>query len=102
MGRDAKELEHLIENVAVATVGDVMDLEDENRIFVKEGLRRLGNTENLGLRALIECTKLEREQIRAYHIGFILGPCLNASGRLDTAKRALKLLRARDQREAEI
>jgi single-stranded-DNA-specific exonuclease RecJ len=102
MGRDAKELEHLIENVAVATVGDVMDLEDENRIFVKEGLRRLGNTENLGLRALIECTKLEREQIRAYHIGFILGPCLNASGRLDTAKRALKLLRARDQREADV
>lgn len=102
MGRDAKELEHLIENVAVATVGDVMDLEDENRIFVKEGLRRLGNTENLGLRALIECTKLEREEIRAYHIGFILGPCLNASGRLDTAKRALKLLRARDQREADV
>lgn len=102
MGKDPKGLERLIENVAIATVGDVMDLEDENRIFVKEGLKMLGTTGNHGLRALMECTKLNRNQIQAYHVGFILGPCLNASGRLDTAKRALQLLRAKDQKEADI
>lgn len=101
MGRDIEVLKHLVENVAIATVGDVMDLEDENRIFVKEGLRMLGSTQNQGLKALIECTKLEKSQIRAYHIGFILGPCLNASGRLDTAKRALELLRAKDLKDAD-
>lgn len=101
MGRDIEALKHLIENVAIATVGDVMDLEDENRIFVKEGLRMLGSTQNQGLKALIECTKLDKDQIRAYHIGFILGPCLNASGRLDTAKRALELLRAKDRGDAD-
>ena len=101
MERDIEALKHLVENVAIATVGDVMDLEDENRIFVKEGLRMLGSTQNQGLKALIECTKLEKSQIRAYHIGFILGPCLNASGRLDTAKRALELLRAKDLKDAD-
>lgn len=102
MGRKKKEFDYLLENAAIATVGDVMDLEDENRIIVKEGLRRLGSTRNLGLRALIECTNLEKDRIRAYHIGFILGPCMNASGRLDTAKRALELLRAKSKREADI
>lgn len=102
MGKDPRDLERLIENVAIATVGDVMDLEDENRIFVKEGLKMLGTTGNHGLRALMECTKLNKNQIQAYHVGFILGPCLNASGRLDTAKRALQLLRAKDQKEADI
>lgn len=101
MERDIEALKHLVENVAIATVGDVMDLEDENRIFVKEGLRMLGSTQNQGLKALIECTKLDKAQIRAYHIGFILGPCLNASGRLDTAKRALELLRAKDLKNAD-
>lgn len=102
MGRKKKEFDYLLENAAIATVGDVMDLEDENRIIVKEGLKRLGATKNLGLRALIECTNLEKDRIRAYHIGFILGPCMNASGRLDTAKRALELLRAKSKREADI
>ncbi len=101
MERDIEALKYLVENVAIATVGDVMDLEDENRIFVKEGLRMLGSTQNQGLKALIECTKLDKSQIRAYHIGFILGPCLNASGRLDTAKRALELLRAKDLKDAD-
>ncbi len=101
MERDIEALKHLVENVAIATVGDVMDLEDENRIFVKEGLRMLESTQNQGLKALIECTKLDKAQIRAYHIGFILGPCLNASGRLDTAKRALELLRAKDLKDAD-
>ncbi len=102
MGKDADELDYLIENAAIATVGDVMDLCGENRIIVKEGLEMLGRTHNLGLRSLMECTKVERERIRAYHIGFVLGPCMNASGRLDTAKRALKLLGAEDKREADI
>lgn len=101
MGKNKKALGRLIENVAIATVGDVMDLEDENRIFVREGLRMLGTTDNPGLRALMECTKLDKDRIQAYHIGFILGPCLNASGRLDTAKRALGLLRARETKEAD-
>lgn len=102
MGRDIDELDYLIENVAIATVGDVMELSGENRIFVKEGLRMLGRTHSPGLRALIECTGIERDKIRAYHIGFILGPCMNATGRLDTAKRALSLLRAKNKKEADI
>lgn len=102
MGREAKSLEYLLENAAIATVGDVMDLTGENRIIVKEGLKRIGSTQNYGLRALIECTKLEKDRIRAYHIGFILGPCMNASGRLDTAKRALGLLRTKSKKEADM
>lgn len=102
MGREPQIFSYLLENAAIATVGDVMDLEDENRILVKEGLKRIGSTENLGLKALIECTKLEKDRIRAYHIGFILGPCMNASGRLDTAKRALALLRAKSKKEADV
>lgn len=101
MGREKEEFAYLLENAAIATVGDVMDLEDENRIIVKEGLRRLASTKNLGLRALIECTNLEKDRLRAYHIGFVLGPCMNASGRLDTAKRALALLRAKSKKEAD-
>ena len=101
-GKDACDVDYLIQNVAIATVGDVMDLVDENRIFVKEGLAMLSRTSNLGLRALIECTGLDRGNISAYHIGFILGPCLNASGRLDTAKRALALFRAETKKEADM
>ncbi len=99
-GRSVEEIRPLIENVAVATVGDVMDLTGENRIFVKEGLKRLRASSNLGLRALIQCTGIRKDYISAYHIGFILGPCLNAGGRLDTAKRALALLCAETEREA--
>lgn len=102
MGKDVGELDDLLENVAIATIGDVMDLVDENRIFVKEGLERVRRTKNLGLRALILCNQLEPYMINAYHIGFVLGPCLNASGRLDTAKRALSLFRAREKREADL
>ncbi len=102
MGRKKEEFEDLLENVAIATVGDVMDLTDENRIFVKEGLKRIGSTQNYGLRSLIECTNLDKDRIRAYHIGFILGPCMNASGRLDTAKRGLRLLRAKSKKEADV
>ena len=102
MGKDSADLDDLIANVAIATIGDVMDLEDENRIFVKEGLQMLRRTKNPGLKALIECTGIDKNSLNSYHIGFVLGPCINASGRLDTAKRALELLRAGTQKEADI
>lgn len=102
MGKESEDLDDLIENVAIATIGDVMDLVDENRIFVKEGLQMLRRTSNLGLEALIACTGLSGRPISAYHIGFVIGPCLNAGGRLDTAKRALALLTAKTKKEADI
>lgn len=101
-GQDVADLDYLLENVAIATVADVMDLTEENRILVKQGLEMLKRTSNLGLRALIQCIGLEGKKIQAYHIGFILAPCLNASGKLDTAKRALALLRAKTEREADM
>ena len=95
-----KELEDYYELAAIATVGDVMDLQGENRILVKEGLRRLKNTKNKGLQELIHANALEDARITAYHIGFVLGPCINASGRLDTAARSLALLNAQTKEEA--
>lgn len=102
MGRDSADLDYLMEEVAIATVGDVMDLTGENRIFVRQGLEMLQMTSNLGLRSLIECTGLGQKELNAYHIGFVLGPCLNASGRLDTAKHALALLEAKTKQEADM
>ena len=95
-----KELEDYYELAAIATVGDVMDLQGENRILVKEGLRRLKNTKNKGLQELIHANALKDARITAYHIGFVLGPCINASGRLDTAARSLALLNAQTKEEA--
>lgn len=89
-----------MENVAIATIGDVMDLTGENRIFVKQGLEMLKRTSNEGLKALMECTGVPVDSLNAYHIGFVIGPCINAGGRLDTAKRALNLLNAKTRREA--
>lgn len=100
MARDAEDMDYLMENVAIATVGDVMDLTGENRIFVKQGLEMLKRTNNEGLKALMACTQVPVERLNTYHIGFILGPCINASGRLDTAKRALELLNVKSKREA--
>ena len=100
MQRDPEDVDYLMENVAIATVGDVMDLIGENRIFVKQGLEMLKRTQNPGLKALIECTGIDVDRLNAYHIGFVIGPCINASGRLDTAKRALELLNARTRRDA--
>lgn len=91
----------MLEIAAIATVGDVMKLQGENRILVKEGLRRLGHTSNMGLRKLIEKNNLAADSITAYHIGFVIGPCLNAGGRLQTAKLALRLLLSRDEAEAD-
>lgn len=93
--------EEFLEIVAMATIGDVMDLQDENRIIVKEGLKRLRKTKNKGLRSLMAVCRIEPEMISSYHIGFIIGPCLNAGGRLDTAKRALALLQAEEKEEAD-
>ena len=102
MGKDAEDVDYLMENVAIATIGDVMDLVDENRIFVKQGLDMLKRTENLGLKALMGCTGVNVDKLSPYHIGFVIGPCMNASGRLDTAKRALELLEAKKVAEADL
>nr|WP_317331896.1 single-stranded-DNA-specific exonuclease RecJ [uncultured Romboutsia sp.] len=100
LGMDKKESYKLIEFVAIATVCDVVDLIDENRIFVKNGLSMLNNTENIGIKALKKASGLEDKEITAYHLGFVIGPCLNASGRLDSAKKGLELLLIEDDEEA--
>ena len=103
-GKSEQEVEHLqeslMENVAIATIGDVMDLVGENRVFVKRGLELLKTTKNEGLHALMQCTGVDTANLNTYHIGFVIGPCINAGGRLDTAKRALELLNASNRREA--
>ena len=103
-GKSEQEVEHLqerlMENVAIATIGDVMDLVGENRVFVKKGLELLKTTKNEGLHALMQCTGVDIANLNTYHIGFVIGPCINAGGRLDTAKRALELLNASNRREA--
>ena len=101
-GIDETKLKPLIEYAAIATVADVMDLEDENRILVKCGLEMLKHTNNKGLRAILEVNNLLDRDIKAYHIGFIIGPCFNAAGRLETVKAALDLLMCQDDREANI
>ncbi len=93
-------LEELLEIAAFATVCDLMELKDENRIIVKCGLENMKQSRNLGLKALIEVCGIEPEQLSSYHIGFVLGPCMNATGRLDTAKRALELLQSKSRAEA--
>ncbi len=95
-----EELYRLIEFVAIATVCDVVDLIDENRIFVKNGLKMINNTTNLGLKYLMKETKMDGKEISTYHLGFVIGPCINASGRLDSAKKGLKLLLSQDEEEA--
>ena len=102
MAPEVDLVDKMLPFAGIATIGDVMDLQDENRILVKEGLQRLHHTTNLGLQELIRVNNLEPENISPYHIGFILGPCLNASGRLDTAKRALQLLLADSREEAAV
>ncbi len=93
-------LDEFLQLAAVATVCDVMDLLDENRIIVKEGLKRIHKKPCMGLKALIEVNGIETGKLSAYHLGFVIGPCLNATGRLDTATRALELLAAHDTRTA--
>lgn len=100
-GVPKEELLQLVEYTAIATVADVMDLEDENRILVKYGLKLLEQTKNKGLRAILKVNDLLDKTISAYHIGFIIGPCFNAAGRLETVKAALDLLMCDNEAEAE-
>lgn len=100
-GVSREEWLELLEFAAIATVGDVMKLQDENRMIVKYGLKKLGHTKNLGLKKLAEKTNLDLNSITAYHIGFVIGPCLNAGGRLQTAKLALSMFLAKDEETAE-
>lgn len=97
---EKKEFYEFLEIAAIATVGDVMDLQGENRTIVKAGLKKLETTKNAGLKALIQANGLENGKISAYHVGFVLGPCINASGRLDTASRSLQLLCEKDPGKA--
>lgn len=96
LGIPLQKREELLEYVAVATVADVMELQGENRVLVKQGLKRLKNTSIVGLRALIEVQGLLNREIKAYHIGFVLGPCFNAAGRIDTVSKAFELLEEKD------
>ena len=100
LGIDSDEIWDFLELAAIATVGDVMDLQGENRIIVKEGLKKLPSTSYEGLKALIRVNNLEGAEITAYHVGFVIGPCINASGRLDTAARSLELLLADNLEDA--
>ncbi len=102
MGIPQKEAMDLLENVAFATVGDIMNLTGENRILVKEGLKRIHRTKNIGMRALILQCGLAEANVDAWHFGFVLGPCINATGRLDTANRALDLLFCKKSEEASL
>ena len=100
LGIDSDEIWDFLELAAIATVGDVMDLQGENRIIVKEGLKKLSSTSFEGLKALICVNNLEGAEITAYHVGFVIGPCINASGRLDTTARSLELLLADNMEDA--
>ncbi|MCI8860110.1 MAG: single-stranded-DNA-specific exonuclease RecJ [Lachnospiraceae bacterium] len=100
LGFSEEEALIYLENAAFATVGDVMELQGENRILVKEGIKALRQTKNYGIRALAARNQIPLNSIKSYHIGFVLGPCLNASGRLDTAKRALNMLLAENEYQA--
>lgn len=100
-GIPREEFLELAQFAAVATIGDIMDLTGENRILVRYGLKQLAETTNPGYRALLAVNGLEGKKLTAYHIGFVIGPCINASGRLDTAKRALELLNASSKDAAE-
>jgi single-stranded-DNA-specific exonuclease len=93
-------LEELLSYTAIATICDVMELVDENRIIVKHGLELLKKTKNKGLLALMDASSVNKEQLNTFHLGFVLGPCLNASGRLDTAKRGMELLLAEAEADA--
>ncbi|MBE5940800.1 MAG: single-stranded-DNA-specific exonuclease RecJ [Lachnospiraceae bacterium] len=96
-----EKLDEYMMFAAIATIGDIMELKDENRIIVKKGLQLLRKTDHIGLNALIRATKVNKITLDTYHIGFIIGPCINASGRLETATKAYRLLRAETVTEAD-
>ena len=100
MRLDTKDMEEYREFMAIATVGDIVDLIDENRVVVKYGLKHIAHTVNTGLKALVEECGVDINNISSYHIGFVIGPCLNASGRLDTARKAIELMLCKNTEEA--
>ena len=100
MGIESYEADELIQYAAIATICDVVDLVDENRVIAKNGLAMLNNTKNIGLKALMAECGLEKKAITAYHLGFIIGPCINATGRLESAKLSVELLLCEDEEEA--
>jgi len=102
MGMDEKQGLKYLENAAFATVGDVMSLQDENRIIVKQGLKQMQNTDNPGLSSLINYKNIKQGELNAFHLGFVLGPCINASGRIDTAARSLKLFTEKNEEAARV
>lgn len=97
---NTKDMEEYREFMAIATVGDIVDLIDENRVVVKYGLKHIAHTVNTGLKALVEECGVDINNISSYHIGFVIGPCLNASGRLDTARKAIELMLCKNTEEA--
>ena len=97
---DTKDMEEYREFMAIATVGDIVDLIDENRVVVKYGLKHIAHTVNTGLKAFVEECGVDINNISSYHIGFVIGPCLNASGRLDTARKAIELMLCKNTEEA--
>lgn len=97
---NTKDMEEYREFMAIATVGDIVDLIDENRVVVKYGLKHIAHTVNTGLKALVEECGVDINNISSYHIGFVIGPCLNASGRLDTARKAIELMLCKNMEEA--
>lgn len=101
MNIDVSEAHELLEFVAMATVCDIVDLVDENRIIVKEGLRRINNTKNVGIKALLKATGAEGKNVSTYTLGFVTGPCINAGGRLDTADIGVELFLTDDEKLAE-
>lgn len=100
MGLDSSEWEKYLEYAAVATIGDVVDLKGENRILAVEGMKQLNETKSIGFSELIKITGLSDRKITSYHIGFVIGPCLNAGGRLDTAMKSYRLLHTESKEEA--
>lgn len=102
MNRSASNLRQLLIYGAIATICDIMDLKDENRIIVSYGLKRIKSNNDIGLNALIDVCGLNKSNISAYQFGFVIGPCLNASGRLDSAKKALDLLNSTDYNKARV
>lgn len=94
-------MKDLLMYAAIGTIGDIMDLTDENRLIVKEGLRRIRETDNIGMKALIQACRIEQKNVSAYHIGYVIGPCINASGRLKTAELAFLLLQSQKETESE-
>jgi single-stranded-DNA-specific exonuclease len=101
LGFESDEFDDLLENVAIATVCDIVDLQGENRILVKEGIERLRRTSNMGLNALMQVCNVDKSKVSVYHLGFVIGPCINAGGRLDTAKRTLELFQSNEKALAE-